>query len=215
MAGGDDDEEEADEAPDDGSEDVSLPAIDLVWDAYRSGEAARGVALGRAAVAEHADHGEAWFALACCHERAGDLLAADRCFARAARSRIDPQPSPCRVSWPRFRRIVDDAVAALPEKLRRVLLGEVTLVLADYAEPELLREHADPELLGLFTGTPRGDRLGESGIVSPRIHVFRRAHEHACTSQRELADEARKTLYHELGHYIGFDEDGLDELGMG
>lgn len=199
-----------------GQEDPALVAIEAVWEAYRAGDVTRGVALGRAAVDEHADHGEAWFALGCCLERGGDLLAADRCFARAARARIDPQPSPCRVSWARFRRIVDEAVQALPERLRKVLLGEVTVVLADYAEPDLLTEHADPELLGLFSGVARGDRLTSApGTLSPRIHVFRRAHEHACSDLRDLADEVRKTLYHELGHYIGFDEDGLDELGMG
>jgi predicted Zn-dependent protease with MMP-like domain len=192
---------------------VSKPS-DAIWSAYKSADPARGVSIGRAAVSEHPEDGEAWYALACCHERSGDLIAADRCFGSAARATREPQERPYRVSWERFRHIVDQSVEALPPKLRAAM-GEVTLVLADYAEPELIEHHPDPELLGLFSGVARGDRLSPApGTLSPRIHVFRRAHEHATTSAVEFADEVRRTLYHELGHYIGFDETGLEELDL-
>ncbi len=204
----------ADES-DDTADSTLTEALAPVWMAYQQADALRGAKLARAVVDAHADHGEAWFALACCIERRGDLLEADRCFARASRCRVDPQPLPYRVGWPRFQRLIDEAGRALPERLKAVL-GEVTLVLADYAEPELIEHHGEPELLGLFAGVERGDRLSPApGSISPRIYVFRRAHEHNSSNARELADEVKQTLYHELGHYIGYDEDGLDELGMG
>jgi predicted Zn-dependent protease with MMP-like domain len=31
----------------------------------------------------------------------------------------------------------------------------------------------------------------------------------------ELVEQIEVTLLHELGHYLGFDEDGVDELGLG
>jgi predicted Zn-dependent protease with MMP-like domain len=31
----------------------------------------------------------------------------------------------------------------------------------------------------------------------------------------ELRTEIRQTLWHELGHYLGYDEDELDALGRG
>ncbi|MBA3708564.1 MAG: metallopeptidase family protein [Planctomycetes bacterium] len=190
-------------------------ALTGIWDAYQHADLAGGVARGRAAVTAMPEHGELWFAYACCLERVGDLLAADRAFSRASRCTIDPQPLPYRVAWSRFTRAVEDAKQRLPKRLRDVL-GEVTLVLADYAEPELIEHHGEPELLGLFEGVERGDRLSPpAGSLSPRIHLFRRAHEHNSSTAQAFAAEVTQTLYHELGHYIGYDEDGLDELGMG
>ncbi|MBA2482623.1 MAG: metallopeptidase family protein [Planctomycetes bacterium] len=190
-------------------------ALAGIWDAYQKAEIERGLTLGRTAVVQMPEHGELWFGLACCLERAGDLMAADRAFSRATRCTVDPQPLPYRVGWPRFQRAVEEASARLPKRLRDVL-GEVTLILADYAEPELIASHGEPELLGLFEGVPRGDRLSPPpGSLSPRIHLFRRAHEHNSSTAQSFAAEVTQTLYHELGHYIGYDEDGLDELGMG
>jgi predicted Zn-dependent protease with MMP-like domain len=60
----------------------------------------------------------------------------------------------------------------------------------------------------------RGERGGIHGLVSPRIHVWRRSHEHSCGSTQQLDDEIRQTLHHELGHYLGYDEDGLEKLGL-
>jgi predicted Zn-dependent protease with MMP-like domain len=194
---------------------VPTPApVAGIWAAYKAAQPERGIALGRAAAISHPEHGEVWYALACCLERAGDMLEADRCFGRAARCRDEPQERPFRVPWQRFERLVAEAREALPEKLRRAL-DEVTLVLADYAEPELIDHHEDAELLGLFVGHSRAERLSPPpGSLSPRIFVFRRAHEHATISAVEFADEVRQTLWHELGHYIGYDEDGLEDLGM-
>ena len=106
-------------------------------------------------------------------------------------------------------------LGGLPVKLRNAL-EEVTLVLADYAEPALLEGHDEPELLGLFDGVERAaQNESETPVVSPHIYVFRRAHEHATASRSEFDSEVRQTLWHELGHYLGYDEDGLMQLGLG
>jgi predicted Zn-dependent protease with MMP-like domain len=186
-----------------------------MWEAYRLDQAARGVELGTQLVSQHPDHGESWFWLGCCQERLRDYRPADHSFMRAARARTEAQPPPFRVSWRHFQHAVESAGDALPPKLRSAL-EEVSLVLADYAEPVLLEGFDEPELMGLFVGSERGD-LAEAGTpqVSPRIYLFRRAHEHSCANRREFDAEVRQTLYHELGHYLGYDEDELDALGRG
>ena len=185
-----------------------------IWGAYQDARAKDGVALGAEAVRQWPEQGEAWFALACCRERAGDLLGADRGFSRAAVARVDPQPLPYRCSWNRFARSVERARGALPARLISAL-DEVTLVLADYADPVQIAHLGEPEPLGIFTGLTRGELLNPPpGTLSPQIYLFRRAHEHNTTCAEEFDREVTTTLYHELGHYIGYDEDGLDELGM-
>jgi len=183
-----------------------------IWEAYRDGDPGRGILRARELLADEGGFGPLWFAYGCCLERDRCLVAADRAFHRAARARRDPVGLPWRVSWPRFVRLVDEAAADLPAPLRDAL-EEVGLVLADYADPVLLRESEDIELLGLFEGVPRAE--GGHGEITPTIFVWRRAHEHVCGDAEELAHELRRTLYHELGHYLGYDEDHLHELGMG
>jgi len=192
-----------------------------IWGAYQDARAKEGVALGAETVRQWPQQGEAWFALACCRERIGDLIGADRAFSRAAAVRDDPQPLPYRCSWNRFTRSVERARAALPARLISAL-SEVTLVLADYAEPFQIEGMGDPEIPGLCTGPTRdevdqpADALTEAdGHLSPHIFLFRRALEHNTSCAEEFDREVTTTLYHELGHYIGYDEDGLEELGLG
>lgn len=185
-----------------------------LWEAYRADDAAAGAALGEALVREFSEHGEAWFWLGCCRERLGQLRAADRAFLRANHARLEPQAGPYRVPWRHFQHAVDHAAESLPPQLREAL-EEVTLVLADYAEPALLEGHDEPELLGLFDGLERSERETATPWPTPRIYLFRRAHEHACASRAEFDTEMRQTLWHELGHYLGYDEEGLNALGMG
>jgi predicted Zn-dependent protease with MMP-like domain len=222
---GDDDNEpdeldEGDEGDDSAPEETSeadarvADGLSSLWEAYRLDQAARGVTLGAKLVAEHPEHGELWFWYGCCLERCGDLRAADRAFMRGAKARTEPQRAPFRVSWRHFQHAVEAAGDALPARLRGTL-EEVTVVLADYAEPVLLDGFDEPELLGLFAGSERGDLANPAADITPRIYLWRRAHEHSCSGRREFDEEVRQTLWHELGHYLGYDEHELDELGRG
>lgn len=188
--------------------------LDAAWKAYRQGKPRQGIERARQALAVDGEDGEAWYALACNLERAGAYIEADRAFQRAARAPRRPVAPPWRASWSRFQRAVRAAVDALPAELRAAL-DEVTLILADYPEPYLLEGYDDPELLGIFEGATRDERGSLTGLISPRIHLWRRPHEHASGSAREFDAEVRQTLHHELGHYLGHDEDALGRLGMG
>jgi predicted Zn-dependent protease with MMP-like domain len=188
--------------------------IDRAWKAYRQAKPRQGAEHARAALSGDADDGEAWYALACNLERAGRLMEADRAFVRADRAPKRGVGIPYRVSWSRFQRSVKAAAEALPPQLKAAL-GEVTLVLADYAEPYLIEDYEDPELMGMLEGSPRSERSGYGGLVSPRIHIWRRTHEHTAGTAKEFDAEIRQTLHHELGHYLGWEEGDLEGMGMG
>jgi len=187
----------------------------IIWEAYRLDEIPRATAAAQALVKDQPQHGEAWFWLGCCLERTGDCRAADKAFLRGTRTKVEPQNAPFRVSWRHFQAAVETAGDALPEKLKGAL-EEVSLILADYAEPVLLEGFDEPEVMGLFVGPERGDLLeGGAPNLSPQIYIFRRSHEHGCSSRHDFDSEVQQTLYHELGHYLGYDEDDLDKLGRG
>lgn len=183
------------------------------WKAFAHGEMEQCAAAAELAITRFPDHGDGWYVKAACLEREGRFSEADRLFRRASFTKLNPHSPPFRVTWSRFESLIDVAREAVPEKLRAAL-DEVSIILADYAEPALIPDETEDELLGLFVGQERADRADEAMDVTPCIYVYRRAHEHHCVSLDEMAGEVAKTLYHEFGHYLGYDEEGLEWMGM-
>jgi predicted Zn-dependent protease with MMP-like domain len=72
-----------------------------------------------------------------------------------------------------------------------------------------------PELLGLFVGAPNTESSADlNAELPPRIFLFQRNLERAAKDRAALREEIRVTLYHEIGHLLGFDEDGVAEMGL-
>ncbi|CAA9553616.1 MAG: hypothetical protein AVDCRST_MAG87-1051 [uncultured Thermomicrobiales bacterium] len=71
------------------------------------------------------------------------------------------------------------------------------------------------DLLGLYQGIPLTDRDSAYSLVIPdRITIFVGPLARSGGSRRELDDQIRITILHELGHHLGFDENGLESLGL-
>ena len=97
------------------------------------------------------------------------------------------------------------ALDSLPPELRRAL-DNVEIVVED--------EHPDdPDLFGLYEGTPLPERGDWAGALPDRISIYRLPLEESFADPTELEKEIRITVLHELAHYFGIDEDRLDELG--
>ncbi len=79
------------------------------------------------------------------------------------------------------------------------------------------REGADDELegdeLGLFEGTCLLDEPGPGDL--PRIRLFLgNLWAWVEEDEQDFRDEAGTTFLHELGHYLGWDEDEVSERGL-
>jgi predicted Zn-dependent protease with MMP-like domain len=127
-------------------------------------------------------------------------------------------PSRPRAHHDRFDRLVDRAVASIPEPFRSALDG-IALVIADEPTQEQLRENdmgPDETLYGLYEGVPLDEWGGDWIPVPTRILLFRLPLEEDYPDPEDLADEVRITILHELAHHLGIeDEDRLAELGIG
>jgi len=117
----------------------------------------------------------------------------------------------------RFERLVDRAVAAIPQPFRAAL-DEIALVIADEPTRDQLRENGmapDETLYGLYEGVPLDEWGGDGVPVPTRILIFRLPLEEDFPDPDDLADEVRITILHELAHHLGIeDEDRLSELGI-
>jgi len=120
----------------------------------------------------------------------------------------------------KFEQMVHDIAAQVVESLPPDLRADavnVTLNVADKPNPDQLDEEDDgDDLLGLYEGVPLVERRPDDVILEPdRITLFRIALMEMCEDEKELREEIRATIIHELGHYFGLDEDDLEKRGWG
>ena len=109
-----------------------------------------------------------------------------------------------------FDAIIEDALDDVPAELMAMLDNVVFLV---EAEPPA----DDPDLLGIYEGTPLTERGGwwDSGLAARPDHPVPRPAARMCEDDEELRDEIAVTVVHEIAHHFGIEEDTLHELGWG
>lgn len=154
--------------------------------------------------------------LALCADLTERYAEADHWLERARQ--LDPErPAPPRLEEAEFEELVGRAVDALPFPFQAVL-ERVPVLIDSMPGPELFPdgdlEDYPPDILGLYVGPDPSQESMESGEHPPVIHLFQRNLERAVATLEELEEEVQVTLYHELGHALGFDEDGVESMGL-
>ncbi len=107
-------------------------------------------------------------------------------------------------------------LAGLPPQFR-AHLGEVVLIVEDFADEETLRVLGidDPfDLTGLYHGRPFGEKSSmESGALPDRIHLYRRAIlEEWIETGLGLEELVAHVMIHEIGHHFGLSDDDMHAL---
>lgn len=107
-----------------------------------------------------------------------------------------------------FDEAVADALDDVPAPLLDVMNNVVFLV-----EDEPPSD--DPEILGVYEGTPLTDRHQgwAAGALPDRITIFRGPTLRMCQTREEVLDEVAVTVVHEIAHHFGIDDRRLSELG--
>lgn len=151
-------------------------------------------------------------------ERRGEPEEAEREFAGARHQSPSEFPKPVSLSHEAFDAAVEDALAGLPAPLRSYL-SNVAIVVEDVPAEDDLRcstPPLSPTILGLFRGSP----IGQKASMDPWSHfpssivLYQKNLERTARNRRELLEEIRTTLVHEVGHFLGLDEEALWQRGL-
>ncbi|MFD7877441.1 metallopeptidase family protein [Streptomyces sp. NPDC059766] len=109
----------------------------------------------------------------------------------------------------RFEELVSEALDRIPPELTRVM-DNVAVFVEDEPPSD------DPDLLGLYEGTPLTER-GEwyAGVLPDRITIYRGPTLRHCETDADVVEEVSVTVVHEVAHHFGIDDARLHELGWG
>ena len=119
-----------------------------------------------------------------------------------------------RLSQREFARLVRQAYRQLPLNVRH-RLDNVNISVEDWPNAVEFDLRNDSTLFGLYTGVPLTEREGAGPGLPDQIIIFRRPILENCATPEEVVREIEVTLCHEVGHYLGLDEDALHRLGYG
>ena len=118
---------------------------------------------------------------------------------------------------------------ALPEIHMEITKEEFEEIVAEKREslPKVIRDRIEnveffveegisPNLLGLYHGIPFPHRKnpGYSLVMPDKITLFKGPIERTCRTRQQLEKRIEKVLFHEIGHYLGLNEEDLRKMSL-
>jgi predicted Zn-dependent protease with MMP-like domain len=114
--------------------------------------------------------------------------------------------------------LAESTVSAIQRKLPdvlRSLVQTLPVVYHDWPSDEILGDDFDPDILGMFVGAPYGSENCGSAELPPQVLLFLENIWDCAEGNRDLfVKEVKLTYLHELGHYLGWDEDEVAARGL-
>ncbi len=140
-------------------------------------------------------------------------------------ARFTPRPAypmmgctACLMNFPQLTALAESVVVAARRRLPpavRSAAEQVPVCYEPYPNTAILAEGWEPDILGLFVGHEHRGELTEGTSLPPQILLFlENLWDYAEGNEAVYRDEVRLTYLHELGHYLGWDEDEIAQRGL-
>ncbi len=120
-------------------------------------------------------------------------------------------------NWKHLLRIAQEEVATTLESLPCELLDrarQVPVTFEPMPSAELVADGIEPDTLGLFDGEAYPDELTGGPLPAHITLYLENLWSYAGADEEIYREELRTTFLHELGHYLGLDEDDLEQRGL-
>lgn len=108
---------------------------------------------------------------------------------------------------------VGATMRGLPADLRTLARG-VIVHYESFPDSGVIDSGFPPDILGLFTGPTFGDTGGTEPGTPQILLYLNNLWEFAAGEEEAFKDEVQLTYLHELGHYLGWDEDEVAARGL-
>lgn len=130
----------------------------------------------------------------------------------------DSLSAPARMNFHQLTAVAEQVVSAAQRRLPaevRAAADRVPVCYEPHPNAGMLAEGWEPDILGLFVGHAHRGELAEDSPLPPQILLFlENIWDYAEADEEIYRDEIRLTYLHELGHYLGWDEDEIAERGL-
>lgn len=114
-----------------------------------------------------------------------------------------------------FKKLVEEGMAKIPKKFLKKL-SNVAVVIEEEPNQEQLGKvglSKRSSLLGLYQGVPQTKRGPHYGLVLPdKITIFQRPIEKIASSNEEIRQLVKNTVWHEIAHHFGSSEERLRKI---
>jgi len=107
---------------------------------------------------------------------------------------------------------IEATLASLPKPLRE-RAEKLPVTLERVPNTGLQADGIEPDTLGLFTGAEFAEE-GHAPLPPQIILFLENLWDFAEDDEKIFREEVRTTFLHELGHYLGLDEDELTDRGL-
>ncbi|HSR53175.1 MAG TPA: metallopeptidase family protein [Acidobacteriota bacterium] len=115
-----------------------------------------------------------------------------------------------------FDRVLERALERIPPEFRQAM-DNLEILVEDWPDPGLMEDilgDRKAQAYGLFVGVPLTERgASDWGMPPTVIYIFRQPLLRDFPDRQDLIREVEITLAHEIGHFMGFDEDTLTAYG--
>lgn len=142
-----------------------------------------------------------------------EFTGGDPASHRRRACKLDPDAFhlPARLSDSDIDQVIRDAISGLPPAIATAIEGVGIEVMAlPRPSPDM-----DPLALGMYLGVSALERSHEQLPHLPaRIEIYRDNIRRIARDKKEAIEELRITLLHEVGHHLGYDEEGLARLDL-
>jgi len=112
-----------------------------------------------------------------------------------------------------FEKLVKEGIAAIPKEFLDKIVN-VAIVVEDNPTPHQLKKLEIKNsyvLFGLYEGIPRTKRWEYGQVAPDKITIFKNPIISLARSDEEIKKIVKDTVWHEIGHYFGMNEDQVRE----
>jgi predicted Zn-dependent protease with MMP-like domain len=116
----------------------------------------------------------------------------------------------------KFEELVNEGIKAIPKKFLEKL-DNVDIVIEDEPTPYQLRKlraRGGLIIFGLYEGVPQTKRGNYGQVLPDKITIFQKPIEKYASSEEEIKEIVKNTVWHEIAHHFGMDERKVREVEL-